>query len=132
MLEKREISPQKLSPGELELIELLWSCGPMTIAGTHQAFLNRGRKIAYPTVQTRLNRLMQKGYVSRNDQHPAVYEAAVDPPDVSGRYFDLFEKLCGGNLAPLMIHLTGKRDLQPEELKILKAIIDEQEKRRDE
>jgi len=116
-------TPLKLSPGELELLELLWDRGPLTIAGAHQAFLERGRSIGYPTVQTRLNRLADKGILRKLHQHPTVYEAVLQSSDVSGRYFDLFDKLCGGNLAPLMLHLSGKRALTPEELRVLKEII---------
>ena len=119
----------KLSPGELELLELLWSTGPLSISGVHQEFLRRGRKIGYPTVQTRLNRLADKGILRKIDQHPTLYEATLKQSEVSGRYFDLFDTLCGGNIAPLMLHLVGRRDLQPEELNILKNIIQEQEQR---
>ena len=121
--------PLKLSPGELELLELLWHNGPLTIAGAHQAFLDRGRQISYPTVQTRLNRLAEKGILRKIEKHPTAYEPVIKQSEVSGNYFDLFDKLCGGNLAPLMLHLSGKRDLKPDELHILKSIISEQEKR---
>lgn len=117
----------KLSPGELELLELLWSCGPLTIAGAHEVFQQRGRKIGYPTVQTRLNRLAEKGIVRKNGQYPARYEAVLKESDISGQYYDLLDDLCGGNITPLMLHLVGKRDLQPSELYALKKILQEQE-----
>lgn len=127
MPKKAKKEKLKLSPGELELLELLWSSGPLTIAEAHQAFLDRGRQIGYPTVQTRLNRLADKGIIRKNGQYPTAYEAVLRESDISGRYFDLLETLCGGNIGPLMLHLVGKRDLQPSELDILKEIIKEQE-----
>ena len=117
----------KLSPGELELLELLWSSGPLTIAGAHLAFTNRGRKIGYPTVQTRLNRLAAKGILRKTGEYPAVYEAVLQPSDVSGKFFDLLETLCGGSLAPLMVHLSGKRALNPKEIEVLKEILKQNE-----
>ena len=126
MAKSSKKSPLKLSPGELELLELLWDRGPVTIAGAHQAFLERGRTIGYPTVQTRLNRLAEKGILRKFNQHPTVYEAVLQSSDVCGRYFDLFDKLCGGSLAPLMLYLSGKRALTPEELRVLKEIINSQ------
>ena len=129
MAKSSKKTPIKLSPGELELLEILWDRGPLTIAGAHQAFLERGRTIGYPTVQTRLNRLAEKGILRKLHQHPTVYEAVLKPSAVSGRYFDLFDKLCGGNLAPLMLHLSGKRALTPEELRVLKEIINSQDQR---
>lgn len=124
---KRE--PVKLSPGELELLEILWSGGPLSIAGVHQEFQKRERKISYPTVQTRLNRLAEKGIIRKNGQYPTEYEAVLRESDISGRYYDLLETLCGGNIGPLMLHLVGKRKLQSSELEILKKIIRQQENR---
>ena len=118
----------KLSPGELEILELLWNSGPQSIAEAHQLFTKRGRKIGYPTVQTRLNRLVVKGILRKNGEYPAKYEAVLQESDVSGKYFDLLETLCGGSLAPLMIHLCGKRSLKPNEIEILKEILKQNEK----
>jgi len=117
----------KLSPGELEILELLWNSGPLSIAGAHQLFTQRGRKIGYPTVQTRLNRLVEKGILRKNGEYPAKYEAVLQQSDVSGNYFDLLETLCGGSLAPLMIHLCGKRALKPKEIEVLKEILKQNE-----
>ncbi len=130
MSKKRE-EKLKLSPGELEILELLWSHGALSIAEAHKVFLDRGRTIGYPTVQTRLNRLADKGLVTKNGQYPARYDALVRESDISGRYFDLLETLCGGNIGPLLLHLVRKRELQPSELDVLKEIIQRQEDRRE-
>lgn len=117
----------KLAPGEFELLELFWNKGEMTIAQTHQELLDKGRKLAYPTVQTRLNRLVDKKLVRRSGQYPAVYDAAVRQEDVAGPYYDQLESFCGGNIAPLMLHLAEKRDFQPSEIEALKKIIERHE-----
>ena len=113
----------KLAPGEFELLELFWSNGAMTIAQTHEKLLAKGRKIAYPTVQTRLNRLVEKKIIGKTGYFPAHYDAAVRQEDVSGAYYDQLESFCGGNIAPLMLHLAEKRDFQPSEIAALKQII---------
>lgn len=113
----------KLAPGEFELLELFWTHGEMTIAGTHRKLLDKGRKVAYPTVQARLNRLVEKNLVSRNGQYPAVYRALVRREEVSGGFYDQVESFCGGNIAPLMLHLAEKRDFKPSEIEALKKII---------
>ena len=116
-----------LAPGEFELLELFWNKGEMTIAQTHQVLLDKGRNLAYPTVQTRLNRLVDKKLVRRSGQYPAVYAAAVRQEDVVGPYYDQLESFCGGNIAPLMLHLAEKRDFQPSEIDALKKIIERYE-----
>lgn len=115
--------PLKLAPGEFELLELFWTHGEMTIAGTHRELLDKGRKVAYPTVQARLNRLVEKNLISRNGQYPAVYRALVRREEVSGGFYDQVESFCGGNIAPLMLHLAEKRDFKPSEIEALKKII---------
>lgn len=119
----------KLTPGELELLEAFWNNGPLTIAQMHEKLHAKGRKPAYSTVQTRLNRLHDKGVITRNGLYPAVYEPLVRKSDVSGQYFDLLESICGDNIAPLMLHLTQKRDFSQTELDVLKKIIAKHEKK---
>lgn len=123
MTRKKKVQSLKLAPGEFELLELFWTHGEMTIAQTHKELLAKNRKIAYPTVQARLNRLVEKNLVSRSGQYPAVYHALADREKASGGFYDQLESFCGGNIAPLMLHLAEKRDFQPEEIDALKKII---------
>jgi predicted transcriptional regulator len=115
----------KLTPGEMELLEIFWQYGPLTLARVHKEMHTKGRKPAYSTVQTRLNRLVDKGIIKRTGLYPAFYDAAVAQDDVSGRYFDLLESLCGNNIVPLMLHLTEKRKFSKAELEVLQKIIDQ-------
>ena len=64
----------KLAPGEFELLELFWERGEMTIAQTHQELLAKGRK-AYPTVQTQLNRLVDKN----SSSEPGITRQSMTP-----------------------------------------------------
>ena len=69
--------PIKVSPGEMELLELLWTFGDSTIAETHQHFLDKGKQIKYSTVQTRLNRLADKKLIERVGEYPAAYRTNI-------------------------------------------------------
>ena len=113
----------KLAPGEMEILELLWSQGSVNLGQAVQWFRSRGRNLAQTTVHTRLNRLVDKGIVRRASENPAVYQAAIDREQVSGRYFELFEMFAGQNLVPLMSHLAGKRDFTQEEIAFLEQIV---------
>ena len=122
---RKKKEPVKLTPGEMELLEIFWQHGPLSLAQVHKELHAKGRKPAYSTVQTRLNRLADKGVITRSGLYPAMYAAAVAADDVSGRYFDLLESLCGNNIAPLMLHLTEKRKFSASELDVLKKIIEQ-------
>jgi len=116
-------TPIKLAPGEFEILELLWGEKQVNLAGASAWFHSRGRLLAMTTIHTRLNRLVEKGVIRRIAENPAVYEAAITRSDVSGRYFELLEELCGRNIVPLMTHLAKKRDFTPEERAFLESIV---------
>ncbi|MCL2347409.1 MAG: BlaI/MecI/CopY family transcriptional regulator [Planctomycetaceae bacterium] len=124
-MKRKKTQPVKLAPGEMELLELLWSEKQVTLAKTQEWFHKRGRPLAPTTLHTRLNRLVDKGFIRRVAENPAVYEAAIDRKQVSGRYFELFEELCGRNLVPFMAHLAANRDFSPEELAYLEKLVAE-------
>jgi len=115
----------RLTSGELEILAALWRTGPGTISGVHEAL---GQPIGYTTVQTRLNRLVSKGVVTKSDERPAHYQAGFGPEEVSRR--DL-EELVGrvnlGQVVPLVAYLVRDRTLTRDEIDDLRQLIDEAE-----
>jgi predicted transcriptional regulator len=115
-----------LTAGELEVLKALWREGPATIAEAQRAL---DRHVAYPTMQTRLNRLVAKGVVTRSKTVPSKYQAAVAPEDVSARHLDLLlDRVTGGSVVPLVTHLVKDRELQPDEIKELRRLLEEAER----
>lgn len=117
----------RLTAGEMEILQMLWQQGPVTLSAA-QAGL--GREIGYTTMQTRLNRLVDKGVVTRTAERPALYAAAVKPADVSARHLDLLVERVSGGVVPLVAHLVRDRALSAEEIAELKLLIAEAEKQR--
>ncbi len=118
--------PSRLSPGELEILEMLWRRGAVTLS---QAQAGLEREIGYTTVQTRLNRLVAKGIVSRTAERPAQYTAAVAQQEVSARHLDLMvQRVTGGSVVPLVAHLVRDRNLTPADLAQLKQLIGQAER----
>jgi len=117
----------RLAEGELELLEMLWRSGPVTLAEAHQAV---GRPVGYTTVQTRLNRLVDKKLVRRTSERPARYEAAVTREAVSATDLGLLmSRVSDGKVVPLVAHLIQDRDLDPAEIEELKQLIRQAEER---
>ncbi len=103
---------------------MLWSEGPLTLSQAHQRFGKYGKPIGYPTMQTRLNRLVDKRLVRRNDERPAVYRAAVTQTEVGlGHLAQLMEKLGGGTVVPLVAQLLSEADLTADEIEELKNLL---------
>lgn len=121
---KKRAAP-RVTPGEMEMLQMLWSEGSVTLSEAQRAL---GRPVGYTTVQTRLNRLVAKGVVTRTKTRPSRYKAAIDPEDVSARHLDLLlERVSGGSVIPLVAHLVKDRSLSPEDIQELKRLIAEAE-----
>jgi predicted transcriptional regulator len=111
----------RLSAGEMEILQMLWRTGGVTLAEAHGSL---DRPIGYTTMQTRLNRLVEKGVVSRTAERPARYASAIAPEDVSARHLDLLlERVSDGSVVPLVAHLVRDRMLSAEEIAELKQLI---------
>ena len=83
---KKPPSP-RLSPGKCNHGHALAGGAAEPRRGPRR-FSQYGRPVAYPTMQTRLNRLAAKGLVRRNEDRPAVYAAAVAAEEVAAGHLD--------------------------------------------
>ncbi len=123
-MENKPTTP-RLAAGEIEILQMLWREGGVTIRGAQRAM---ERAVGYTTVQTRLNRLVAKGVVKKSLGRPAKYTAAVQPEEVSGRHLDLLlERVSGGSVVPLVAHLVKDRRLTPQEIGQLRQLVDQAE-----
>ena len=118
---------QKLSAGEMEIMSLLWEYGEVSLSEAQKHF---GRKIGYTTMQTRLNRLVEKGLARKSTERPAKYQPTVSKEDVSANHLDtLLERVTGGQVVPLVAQLVNDRSLTRTEVSELKKLIRDAEKR---
>ena len=121
----RKSKPQKLSEGEMEIMNLLWQKGALSISEAHAQF---DRPIGYTTIQTRLNRLVEKKFVRKTADRPAKYEATLSPHDVSEGHLDqLIENVAQGSVVPLVAQLLSNRKFTETEIAELKSFIENAE-----
>ena len=116
-----------VSESELEVLKALWEAGPCTVRALNTALQCLGRRWAYTTVQTLLQRLEAKGYVE-NDRTGAahVFRAAVSREGlVSRRLRDLADQLCGGTASPLLLALVEDGRLTNEDVQQLRRLLDQ-------
>lgn len=116
---------EQLTPLELEIMQILWETGPANVQ-TVQRRLERGS--AYTTVQTMLNVLHRKGKVTRELKDKAYfYRPAVSRRQVVGQAVgDLVERLFGGSAEGLVMSLLETRQLTPEKLSRLNALLEKE------
>ena len=116
----------RLLASELEILQILWDSGPGSIIEI-QRLLPRAPQ--YTTVQTRLNRLVEKGLAARTDLRPAKYSAAITQAEVTASDLDtLLEKVNRGSVVPLVAQLVDRTDLSDDEIAELKRLVNKLDK----
>jgi BlaI family transcriptional regulator, penicillinase repressor len=123
-VEERQAS---VSESELEVLKTLWDVGPCTVRTLNAALQRLGRRWAYTTVQTLLQRLEAKSYVASDRAGAAhVFRAAVSRDAlVSRRLRDLADQLCGGTASPLLLALVEDGRLTNEDVQQLRRLLDQ-------
>jgi predicted transcriptional regulator len=120
-------SQPELSEAEREVLRVLWDHGPGTVRETNEVLATRGRRWAYTTVATLLQRLQTKQYVIADASVvPHVYRAIVSREDLLERRLkDAAEELCDGRPAPLILALVQSNRFSAEELARLRRLLDD-------
>lgn len=124
-------NPPGLSDSERDVLKVLWDLRAGTVREINAELARRGRRWAYTTVATLLNRLGSKGYVTSDPSAvPHVYRAAVSRDELLERRLrDAADELCDGRAAPLVLALVQGGRFSADELERLRRLIDS--KRRD-
>jgi BlaI family transcriptional regulator, penicillinase repressor len=99
----------KLGERELDIMQALWEAGEGTVGDVHRALLGHHAEVAYTTVQTMLNRLEEKGLVSREKRGRAfVYRPLMqEPAAASVALRRVIDRFFGGDAAELATHLVA-------------------------
>jgi predicted transcriptional regulator len=117
-----------LPKSELEVARIVWDLGQATVRQVFLAIPTE-RRLDFKTVQTYLRRLEAKGYLrSRHSGRAKVYLPRVRPVQVVREVLDqMVDRLFGGETIPLFQHLIQDRGLSNDEIKKLRAMLDELE-----
>lgn len=121
----------KPTPGELEILNVLWERGPCTVREVHTE-LERTRGTGYTTVLKLMQIMAEKGLVRREAEGRAhVYQAAVRQEDAQKRAVtEMIETMFGGSAARLALRALSAKRASKEELAELRRLLDEHEGRR--
>ncbi len=118
----------RLSEGEMNMMRMLWEKGQVSLSEAHQAMGDRGETVGYTTVQTRLERLVAKGVVTKSTGRPAKYKPAIQPEQVSAPMLDLLLERVSGPV-PMLAHLLQDPSLTRNDFEKIKKLIAEAEQR---
>jgi len=113
------------TPGELEVLKILWDRGPATVRQVMDE-LNKTRRRAYTSVMSLLNVMTDKGLLARRAQGRAfVYRASVERDKTLREMVgDLLGRAFEGSATALVAHLLDQSSPTPEELDEIRRTID--------
>ncbi len=116
-----------VTDAELAVLQALWDHGEATIRQLTDELYPGGGDAHYATVQKLLERLEMKGHVGRDRSNHAHRFCARTNRDalVGRRLREMAQKLCGGLMAPLLMHLVRAETLSARERQQLRALIDD-------
>jgi predicted transcriptional regulator len=112
----------RFTPRELDIMSVLWTRGPSTVAEVRAALED---DLAYTTVLTMLRIMESKGYVSRRregraDRYTSEVARQAAGQSALGR---ITERVFGGSPEELFVHLV-ESDLDAEQLRRLRDLLD--------
>jgi predicted transcriptional regulator len=120
-----------VTDAELEVLRALWDAGPSPIRALADRLYPGGGTSEYATVQKLLERLEDKGHVTRRlEGRQNVFTARVRREElVARRLRETADELCDGSLTPLITHLVSSARLSPDELAELRRLVDQHTKK---
>jgi predicted transcriptional regulator len=123
----------KPTESELEILQVLWEHGPLTVRALNEK-MNMYRKVGYTTSLKMMQIMTDKGLLTRDTAHRShVYAAATGPEDVQSNIVDhILKTVFKGDRSKLVLQALGNQSVSREELSELKAFIKKMEKNGDE
>lgn len=120
-----------LSEAQLEIMNLVWDHGEVTVADVWKA-LSLRRKVARNTIQTMIARLEERGWLnSQTEGHAFRYRAAVPREAVQGMMVRrLLDSAFGGSAEGLVLALLEGRGISRTEAQRVRAMIQRAEEAR--
>src|ERR1700751_1127591 len=111
----------RLTPGEFEVMRILWEHGELKPAEIQELF---PRPIKNAALRSYLRILVEKGHLTRRSRGKAFYYRPKTKRESAFRSMlrDLIDTFCGGSSETLLCHLVAKEKLSPDELLELQRV----------
>jgi BlaI family penicillinase repressor len=118
-----------LSPAQLEIMNVVWRRGEVTVADVWDA-ISRKRPVARNTVMTVMARLEKKGWLRhRAEGQTFFYSAAVERSNALGELVSrIVDSAFAGSADGLIMALLEGRGISAEEAARIRTMIEDREK----
>ena len=117
---------QKVSDTELQILDALWNSPAQTIRTVCESLYGDASTSHYATVQSLLERLEKKGWVTRDrSSRRHLFSAVRDRSEFIGQQIQgIADAVCDGSVAALLGQLADSGSLSGKDRKQLRRLID--------
>jgi predicted transcriptional regulator len=125
MAKKHSVLPG-LSQSQREIMEIVWDRGEIS-ANDVRDILAEKRDLAKNTVRTLLERMEDKGWLKHREEGRTFLYSAAQPREASvgQKVLEVVDHICGGSPEELVSALLDYRGLSSQELKRIRAMLDD-------
>ena len=122
----------KPSDSELEILQVLWQEGPLTVREVNN-LLNQHRRVGYTTTLKIMQIMSEKKLLTRDTgQRSHIYAPTLQSEEVQTNIVDhVIKTAFRGNASNLVLQALGRHRATAEEIDEIKAMIDKIEKDQD-
>ena len=116
----------KPTDSELEILQVLWQNGPVTVRFVHEQ-LAKNKDVGYTTTLKLLQIMQEKGFVSRTEESRShLYTAAVDQIETQQTLLSRFvENTFRGSTTQLVMQALGNHRASADELQQIRELLNQ-------
>lgn len=116
---------------ELHILKVLWQNSPLLARDVQAALAGDGRDLAKTSIITTLNTMVAKRYLTRSKQgNTYLFSPKITESEVGNRVLgDVVERVFDGSTSAVLLKLFDVKDVDADELKELRKIIDQKLKK---
>ncbi len=120
---------RKPSDSEMEVLQLLWKFGPLTVRAVHER-LNIRKDVGYTTTLKVMQRMLEKNLLSSDKaERSHLYEAAIAEEETQTELLDRFlNSAFGGSSLKLVVRALGNKSTSKEDLLKIREHLDKIER----
>ncbi|HEU4634192.1 MAG TPA: BlaI/MecI/CopY family transcriptional regulator [Flavisolibacter sp.] len=128
---KEGSGPAEPTKSELEILQVLWACGPSTVRFVNDQLNEKKREVQYTSTLKLMQIMVDKGLLKRDEsQMKHVYSAAVNESATKKLLLERFvEAMYNGSAGQLMMQLLGSRKTSRKELEQIRELLKKMDKK---
>jgi BlaI family penicillinase repressor len=115
---------------EMDVLMILWKCGPSTVRFVHDKLNEQKDAVIYTSTLKLMQVMKEKGMLDRDETNMKhIYSAAVEEGKVKGGMLDRFmDNLYNGSPSDLIVSLLGNEKTSADELQKIKDLLNNMDK----